>query len=154
MATSRSFAIDLDGVLGDTQPLWRDWLVASARVLPTDVDELPADRCDAAAALDAAGGNWRALLERFAEERIPVYLRPDADASAALRRLAASGARLGVFTDAPAELATVALSHLGASRRVSAVEAGAGALDRLLSELGDGTVVVRRRDELVAAAAV
>ena len=92
----------------------------------------------AARALDAEAGNWRALLERFAEERAPVYLRPNAETSAALRRLAAAGTRLGVFTDAPLELARVALVQLGAARRVSVVETGAGALDRLLVELGDG----------------
>jgi phosphoglycolate phosphatase-like HAD superfamily hydrolase len=41
--------------------------------------------------------------------------------SAALRRLDASGARIEVFTDAPEELARVALSHLGAARRVDAL---------------------------------
>ena len=39
----------------------------------------PFDRGEAAAELDRRGaGNWRALLERFSEERAPVYLRRDA----------------------------------------------------------------------------
>jgi phosphoglycolate phosphatase-like HAD superfamily hydrolase len=147
-----AFAIDLDGAIGDTRPLWRDWLSTAARVLPLDVERLPADRGAAAIILDAEGGNWRVLLERFAEERAPVYLRPHPDASAALRSLDAAGARLGVFTDAPLELARIALAQLGASRRVSIVETGAGALDRLLAELGDAAAVVHARDELVGAA--
>ena len=140
-------AVDLDA-LGDTRPLWRDWLEDIARVL--DVDELPADRAAAAKALDDRGsGNWRTLLERFAEDRAPVYLRPAAEVSAALRRLQAAGAQVGVFTDAPAELARVALVQLGAARRVDVVEAGEGALERLLAALGADAVVVRTRTELV-----
>lgn len=137
-------AIDLD-VLGDTRPLWRDWLDDVARVL--DVEGLPEDRAAAAAELDARGaGNWRTLLERYAEDRAPVYLRPAAEVSAALRGLQADGVRLTVFTDAPAELARVALSQLGAARRIDAVETGAGALERL----GSGVTVVRSREELLA----
>jgi hypothetical protein len=55
--------------------------------------------------------------------------------------------RLGVFTDAPEPLARVGLAHLGADRRVEAVEAGAGALERLLARLGGDATVVRTRDE-------
>lgn len=143
--------IDLDGALGDTRALWQDWLAAAANVLGVAPADLPADRAAAASALDAAGtGNWRSLLERYAEERAPVYLRPSAEASAALRRLSASGRRLGVFTDAPAELAAVALAQLGAARRVEAVEAGTAALDRLRARLGDDAAVVSTRAELVA----
>jgi phosphoglycolate phosphatase-like HAD superfamily hydrolase len=136
-------AIELD-VLGDTRPLWRDWLADAARVLP--VEGLPEDRAAAAAELDARGaGNWRTLLERYAEDRAPIYLRPAAEVSAALRRLQAEGVQLAVFTDAPAELARVALSQLGAARRIEAFESGAGALERL----GADVTVVRTRDELV-----
>jgi phosphoglycolate phosphatase-like HAD superfamily hydrolase len=142
--------IDLDGALGDTGPLWRDWVAESAKVLGVEAATLPIDRVEAAAALDAAGaGNWRMLLDRFAEERAPVYLRPAADASAALRRLGVAGTAVGVFTDAPAELARVALAQLGATRRVAAWEAGAGALARLRSRLGADAPVVRTRDELI-----
>jgi len=42
---------------------------------------------------------------RFAEDRAPVYLRPNAEVSAALRSLEANEWRLGVFTDAPEALA-------------------------------------------------
>ena len=146
-----ALAIDLDGALGDTGALWRDWLADAARVLPVDVSSLPDDRVAAAAALDAEGGNWRTLLERFAEERAPVYLRRDAAVTTALRRLEAAGAELGVYTDAPVELARIALAHLGAARRVSRLEAGSGALERLVAELGAGTVVVATRDGLVGA---
>jgi len=156
----RPLAIDLDGALGDTRPLWDDWLDDAARryasIASLDPAALPRDRGEAAAELDrwAEGGvgDWRASLERFAEDRAPVYLRPAADAGAALRRLAASGRTLAVFTDAPEGLARVALAHLGAARRVDAVEAGAGALERLRGRLGADTEVVRTREELLALA--
>lgn len=149
----RAVAIDLDGVLGDTRALWADWLADAARVLGVDPAGLPEDRGEAAAALDAAGaGNWRTLLERFAEDRAPVYLRPNADAGALLRRLQGAGARLGVFTDAPEPLARVALAQLGAARRVESVECGEGALERLLALLGEGAAVARTRAELAQAA--
>jgi phosphoglycolate phosphatase-like HAD superfamily hydrolase len=149
--TGPGVAIDLDGVLGDTRPLWRDWLTSAAPLLGVDPDVLPEDRAEAAAVLDREGaGNWRSLLERFGEERAPVYLRRDARAATALRALAEGGRTIGVFTDAPEVLARVALAHLGADRRVSALETGAGALDRLLARLGEHAVVVRTRAELEA----
>ena len=133
-------AIDLD-VLGDTRTLWRDWLADAARVL--DVEGLPDDRMAAAAELDARGaGNWRTLLGRFAEERAPVYLRPAAEVSAALRTLHAEGATLVVFTDAPLELARVALAQLGAARRVERVGTG--------DAPADADRVVRSRADLLA----
>ena len=131
-------AIELD-VLGDTRPLWRDWLADAARVL--DVAGLPEDRAAAAAELDARGaGNWRVLLERFAEDRAPVYLRPAAEVSAVLRRLNADGTRIVVFTDAPTELARVALLQLGAMRRIERLEVGPPP---------NGVKVIRDRDELL-----
>jgi phosphoglycolate phosphatase-like HAD superfamily hydrolase len=154
---TRAVAIDLDGVLGDTRALWADFLVDASRrfasIAPLDPTQLSEDRGIAAAELDrwaAQGiGDWRGALERFAEDRAPVFLRPDAEASAALRALSAAGARLGVFTDAPEPLARVALSHLGATRRVQAVETGAGALERLLERLGGDAIIVSSRDDLV-----
>ena len=149
MSPEQALAVDLDAI-GDTRPLWRAWLESAHAVLDVDPGELPADRAAAADALDRAGaGNWRTLLERFSEDRAPAYLRRDAATSAALRTLAAKGATLGVFTDAPEPLAKIALAQLGATRRVSAVETGAGALDRLLGRLGAGAVVVRTRDDLL-----
>ena len=134
----KAVAIDL-AALGDTAPLWRDWLDDARRRFRVDVtaldDELP---------------NWRQLLERFAEERAPVYFRRDADVSSTLRRLRADGTRIGVFTDAPEELARVALSHLGATQRVEALETGAGARERVLQRLGAGATVVCTREELLA----
>jgi phosphoglycolate phosphatase-like HAD superfamily hydrolase len=145
--------VDLDRVLGDTRPLWRDWLAGAARLLPVDPAALPEDRGAAAAELDGAGaGNWRTLLERFAEDRAPVYLRPNAEATAALTRLARAGVRVAVFTDAPGELARIALGQLGAARRVDAVEAGAGALERLRAQAGGDATVVRTREQLEAEA--
>ena len=144
-----NLAVDLDGALGDTRPLWLDWLASSARVLDVDPEALPDDRAAAAAQLDRSGtGNWRALLTRFAEDRAPIYLRPAADASTALRLLQSAGARLAVFTDAPEELARVALDHLGAARRIESLHAGAAAERRALETLGGGTVV-RTRAELI-----
>jgi phosphoglycolate phosphatase-like HAD superfamily hydrolase len=135
----KAIAVDLDA-LGDTRALWRDFLADSARryasIARLDPDSLPADRAAAAAELDrwaeAGIGDWRAALERFAEDRAPVYLRPSAEASSALRSLGRAGVRIGVFTDAPEPLARVALAHLGAARHVEAVEAGEGARERLL----------------------
>jgi phosphoglycolate phosphatase-like HAD superfamily hydrolase len=144
-------AIDLDGALGDTRPLWEAWLASAAEVLDMAPDSLPADRGDAAAELDRSGaGNWPTLLGRFSEDRAPVYLRREAAVSGALRSLEASGCSVGVFTDAPEPLARVALAHLGATRRVKALECGAGALGRLLERLGDDAVVVRTRKELMS----
>ena len=144
----RAAAVDLDCVLGDTRPLWEAWLGDLARRLRLGPLDLPEDRAAAARELDERAGNWRVLLERFASERAPVFLRPDAATSAALRRLQAAGVRLGAFTDAPEPLARVAAAQLGAARRLEALEAGAGALDRLLARLGDDAVVVRSRAEL------
>lgn len=146
----KALALDLDAVLGDTRPLWNAWLEDAARRLRSaELAELPDDRGEAAAELDRRVGNWRALLERFAEDHAPVHLRPHPEANAALRRLQAEGVRLGAFTDAPEPLARVALAHLGAERRIDALETGPGALDRLLSELGPEAAVIRSRDQLL-----
>ncbi len=146
----RALALDLDPVLGDTRPLWHEWLEDAERRLRLDELDLPEDRVAAAAELDARVGNWKALLERFAEDRAPVHFRPNADASAALRRLQAAGVRLGAFTDAPEPLARIALEHLGAARRLEAWEAGPAALERLLVRLGSDTAVVHTRAELLS----
>jgi phosphoglycolate phosphatase-like HAD superfamily hydrolase len=152
MSVPAPIAVDLDA-LGNTRPLWDDWLASAGPLLGVDPALLSQDRGEAADALDREGaGNWRVLLERFAEDRVPVYLRRDAAASAALRKLTAEGRTLGVFTDAPEPLARVALAQLGAERRVDAVETGPGALERLLTRLGSATLVVRTRDELRASA--
>jgi hypothetical protein len=131
-------AVDL-AALGDVEPLWRDWLDDAARRFRVDVS-----------ALDEQLPNWRQLLERFAEERAPVYFRRDAEVTGALRRLNAAGVRIGVFTEAPEELTRVALSHLGADGRVEALEAGDGARERLLSRLGNDVVIVETQAELLA----
>ncbi len=154
MTGLQAVAIDLDGALGDTRPLWDEWISSASALLGFDAATLPTDRAEAAAELDRRGaGNWRALLERFSEERAPVYLRRDGAASAALRSLAAAGREIGVFTDAPEPLARVALAHLGADRRVAALETGTGALERLLATLGEDALVIRTRAELDQAAA-
>ena len=140
-------ALDLDAVLGDTRPLWNAWLEDAARrfrsIAELDPATLPADRGAAARELDRWAergvGDWRGSLARFAEDHAPVYLRPRAPVSASLRRLDAAGARISVFTDAPVELARVALAHLGAARRVDAV-----------TELPDEQAVVIRSPEELA----
>ncbi|MBD0338021.1 MAG: hypothetical protein ICV67_01865 [Thermoleophilia bacterium] len=141
----RAVAVDLDGVLGDTRPLWREWLADVSRrariALPDDAS---------AELLDERVGNWLPLLERYAEEHAPVHLRRAAEAAAALRRLQAAGVQIGVFTESPEPLARVALAQLGAGRRVSMLEAGPGALERLLDRLGAETPVVRSRADLAA----
>ena len=136
----KAVAISL-AALGDTEPLWRDWLEDASRRFRIDVD-----------ALDEELPNWRELLERFAEERAPVYFRRDAEVSATLRQLRASGTRIGIFTDAPAELARVALSHLGAERHVEILESGPGAQQRVCEALADGVRIIATREELLALA--
>jgi phosphoglycolate phosphatase-like HAD superfamily hydrolase len=139
----RAIALDLDTVLADTRPLWEAWLEDTARRVRVELD-VPHDRLAAATLLDARLGDWRPLLERFAADRAPVYFRPRAETSALLRRLQADGVRIGAFTDAPPELAQVALAHVGAARRVEVV----GRLDAVVAALGTGTRVVRSREEL------
>jgi phosphoglycolate phosphatase-like HAD superfamily hydrolase len=154
MTGAVAVAVDLDGALGDTRPLWRDWLRSAGPTLGFDASALPEDRAEAAAELDRQGaGNWRTLLARWSEERAPVYLRRDPAASATLRSLAAAGRDIGVFTDAPEPLARVALAHLGADRRVAVLEAGVAALERVQARLGGDAVVVSTRAELFALAA-
>jgi phosphoglycolate phosphatase-like HAD superfamily hydrolase len=122
-------AVELD-VLGDTGPLWDAWLADVSRRAHIDP-----------ARLDEELPNWRALLARFVEDHAPIYLRPSARATGALRRLQADGVRIGVFTDAPEELARTAVAHLGASRRIDVLEAGPGALERLLARMPDARIV-------------
>ncbi len=150
---SRALAIDLEA-FGDMAPLWSAWLEDASRRYRVDGLETLAgsDRSGIEATLDERLGNWRALLERFGEEHAAVYLRPRADVSGALRRLQASGVRLGVFTELPEPLARTVVAQLGAARRVEVVEAGDGALERLRDRLGQDASVVRTAAELVAAA--
>lgn len=152
----RAVAIDLEAVLGDTRPLWDGWLEEAARryasIARLDPAALPRDRGSAAAKLDRWAeqgiGDWRRALERYAEEHAPLHLRPDPEVGAALRELKRDGAAVGVFTDAPEQLARVALAHVGASRRVDHVVAGKDALERLLALLGPEAIVVHGREEL------
>ncbi|HJU37605.1 MAG TPA: hypothetical protein VJ716_09345, partial [Gaiellaceae bacterium] len=73
MAGGLAIALDLDGVLADTRPLWDAWLEDAARRARVDLD-VPADREAAAAVLDEALGDWRPLLARFAADRAPLWI--------------------------------------------------------------------------------
>jgi len=141
--TGLALALDLDGVLADTRPLWDAWLEDASRRVRVEL-EVPADREAAAAALDEALGDWRPLLTRFAADRAPLWIRPRPDTNAALRGLVAAGTRIGVFSDAPRELAEIALAHAGAARQVEVV----GTLAEVRAALGGEAVVVRSREEL------
>ena len=145
MAGRLAFALDLDGVLADTRQLWDAWIEDAARRTRVALD-VPEDRNAAAGVLDEALGDWRPLLARFAADRAPLWIRPRADTNNALRRLVAAGARLGVFTDAPRELAEIALAHAGAARQVEVV----GPLAEVQAALGSDLVVVLSREELAA----
>jgi phosphoglycolate phosphatase-like HAD superfamily hydrolase len=141
----QAIALDLDAVLADTRPLWNDWLADAARRTHVELD-VPEDRGAAAVVLDERHGDWRPLLQRFADDRAPVYFRPRAETGAQLRRLQAAGLRIGAFTDAPRELADVALAHVGAARRLVV----SGTLEEVLRELGDDALVVRSREQLAS----
>jgi hypothetical protein len=134
----KAVAISL-AALCDTGPLWSDWLDDAQRRFRVDP-----------ASLDEQLPNWRQLLERFVEERAPVYFRRDAEVSGALRRLQTGGVRLGVFADVPEELARIVLSQLGAARRVETLQTGPGARERVLRHLGDDVTVALTRDQLLA----
>jgi phosphoglycolate phosphatase-like HAD superfamily hydrolase len=143
-----AIAVDLDRVLGDTAPLWHAWTEDARRRYRVTLSE-NADEHE----LDAALGNWRPLLKRFAEEHAPVYLRPRPEANDALRRLQAEGVRVGAFTSAPEPLARVAAAQLGVTRRLDVLEAGPDALVRLCENLGPETTVARTLEDLLARAA-
>jgi phosphoglycolate phosphatase-like HAD superfamily hydrolase len=143
VADSLALALDLDGVLADTRPLWDAWLEDAARRARVEL-EVPTDREAAAAVLDEALGDWRPLLARFTADRAPLWIRPRAETNATLRRLSAAGARIGVFSDAPRELAEIALAHAGAARQVEVV----GTLTEVQAALGGRAVVVQSREEL------
>ena len=140
-----AIALDLDGVLADTRPLWDAWLEDAARRARVEL-EVPEDREAAALVLDRELGDWRPLLARFAADRAPLSIRPRAETNAALRELASAGARIGVFSDAPQELMEIALAHAGAARQVEVV----GTLAEVEAALGSGAVVVRSRQQLAA----
>jgi phosphoglycolate phosphatase-like HAD superfamily hydrolase len=136
-------ALDLDGVLADTRPLWDAWLEDAARRARVELD-VPEDREAAAAVLDEALGDWRPLLVRFVSDRAPLWIRPRADTNAALRRLSAAGAQIGVVSDAPRELVEIALAHAGAARQAEIV----GTLAEVQAALGEDAVVIKSRRQL------
>ena len=138
-----AIALDLDAVLADTRPVWDAWLEDASRRARVELD-VPDDREAAAGVLDAELGDWRPLLDRFAADRAPLWFRPRAETNAVLRRLAASGARIGAFTDAPRELAELALAHTGTARDVEAI----GTLGDVRAALGDDAILVSSREAL------
>jgi len=142
---SLALALDLDDVLADTRPLWDAWLEDAARRARVELD-VPEDRVAAAVVLDEALGDWRPLLARFAADRAPLWIRPRPDTNATLRRLEAAGTRIGVFSNAPRELAEIALAHAGAARQVEVV----GTLAEVQAAFGGEAIVARSRQELAA----
>src|SRR3954453_18929149 len=82
----------------------------------------------------------------FAADRAPIPFRPRGETGVALRRLRDGGSRIGAFTDAPRELAELALAHVGATRRVDVV----GTRNEVLADLGAGARVVNTRAELLS----
>ncbi len=136
--TETSIVVDLDGVVGDTGPIWEAFLAHLARrfaaIEPLEPSELAAERTEAAEQLDtwaASGiGDWRGQLTRFCEDHMPVYLRTDAKVAAALRSLGSGGADVKVVSDAPQELVDVAASHLGLVRLVTSYRGGVPAGER------------------------
>jgi phosphoglycolate phosphatase-like HAD superfamily hydrolase len=138
-----AIAVDIDAVLADTRPVWDAWLEDASRRARVEL-AVPADREEAAGVLDAELGDWRPLLDRFAADRAPLWFRPRAEINGVLRRLSATGARIGAFTDAPHELAELALAHTGTARYVETI----GTLADVRAELGADTVVISSREAL------
>ena len=139
-----TIAVDLDAVLADTRPVWDAWLEDASRRTHVEL-AVPADREEAAVVLDEALGDWLPLLDRFASDRAPLWFRPRAETNSVLRRLTAAGTRIGAFTDAPRELAELALAHTGTARYVETI----GTLTDVRAALGDAAVVVvSSREEL------
>jgi len=141
----KAIAVDLDAVLADTRPLWRDWVEDASRRARVELD-VPEDRTAAVAVLDERLGDWRPLLRRFADDRAPIHFRPRPDTNAQLRRLSAAGVRIGVVTDAPRELADVALAHAGVARQIDVV----GTVDEVAHELENDFLAVSSRAVLLA----
>jgi phosphoglycolate phosphatase-like HAD superfamily hydrolase len=138
-----AIAVDLDAVLADTRPVWDAWLEDASRRARVEL-AVPDDREEAAGVLDAELGDWRPLLDRFAADRAPLWFRPRAETNSVLRRLSAAGVRIGAFTDAPRELAELALAHAGSARYVETI----GTLAEVRGELGTDTVVISSREAL------
>ena len=130
-------------MLADTRPLWDAWLEDASRRARVEL-AVPGDREKAAAVLDAKLGDWRPLLDRFAADRAPLWFRPRAETNSLLRHLSAAGTRIGAFTDAPRELAELALAHTGTARYVETI----GPLAAVRAALGADAVVVTSREAL------
>ncbi len=151
--TRPEISVELDGVFGDTRPAWHAFLEHLAKrfkaIEELDVSSLAEDRTEAAQQLDAWAasgvGDWRVQLTRFAEDHLPVYVRPDARAMSAARSLVAGGVDIRSYSDAPQELVDVASAHLGLARLCSACEGGISA-----AELTVGATLVRTAAELDA----
>ena len=134
-----------EGALAPTEALWQAAVEHLAqklgRVTPLDAAAVPAERPQAIAYLDAWAGDeasrWRLELRRFADDHVPVYVRPDPDRNAAVRALAARSVRVACWSPGPAELAEPLLHHLGMARRVDPLvcDAGPDALAQLLAGL-------------------
>jgi len=138
-----AIAVDLDAVLADTRPGWDAWVEDASRRARVEL-AVPEDRVEAARVLDAQLGDWRPLLDRFAADRAPLWFRPRAETNAVLRRLSAAGTRIGAFTDAPRELAELALAHTGAARYIETI----ATLAEVRAALGEDAILVISREAL------
>ncbi len=124
------------------EPLWRAWLEDAQRRYRVELD----DGVDEAS-LDAAVGNWRVLLKRFAEACASTCgptRRPTRSSAASPQPASASA----LLHPSRSRSRAVAAAHLGVARRLERLEAGPGALERLLDAVGRDAVVVGSLAEL------
>jgi phosphoglycolate phosphatase-like HAD superfamily hydrolase len=116
-----------DALAPGAAALWRAALEHLARryaaIRALDVSTLPADRTEAAAALDAwdGGAGWRREVGRYYDDHARLHLRRDPSTGALLRRLRADGSQLGAYGAGPREASEAVLRFLGLDRRLDAV---------------------------------
>jgi phosphoglycolate phosphatase-like HAD superfamily hydrolase len=120
--------------LADTDEIFAAAVVHLARKLgrvkPLDPATLPDGRARVVTALDGWAGDevdWRGELARFYEDHISLHLRPNPALNAALRRLQASGIRLGCWSAGPEVAAQITVHQLGLGRRIERIAAGGSA---------------------------
>jgi phosphoglycolate phosphatase-like HAD superfamily hydrolase len=147
--------------------LWADAVDHLARrlgrVKPLDPADIPTDRSEALAALEAWAGDdvntWRAELARYYEEHIPVYVRPNPELNAVMRHLQADGTLLASWSPGPPEVGVVVTHFLGLTRRLDrqrvdpATSAPVSLIEELELQPSDALVVSASAAPLVEAKA-